>query len=31
MASDLRKHYRGEAIAAELPESLETYRAWHGG
>jgi uncharacterized protein (TIGR02246 family) len=31
MASDLRKHYRGEVIAAELPESLETYRAWRGG
>ena len=29
MAADLRKHYRGEVIAAELPESLETYRAWH--
>ena len=31
MASNLRKHYRGEVIAAELPESLETYRAWHAG
>lgn len=28
MAADLRKHYRGELIAAELPESLATYRAW---
>ena len=29
MAADLRKHYRGQLIAAELPESLESYRAWH--
>jgi uncharacterized protein (TIGR02246 family) len=29
MAADLRKHYRGEVIAAELPESLPTYQAWH--
>ena len=29
MAHDLRKHYRGDVIAAELPESLDTYRAWH--
>jgi hypothetical protein len=29
MATDLRKRYRGEIIAAELPESLATYRAWH--
>lgn len=29
MAAGLRKHYRGEIIAAELPETLETYRAWH--
>jgi uncharacterized protein (TIGR02246 family) len=29
MTADLRKHYRGEVIAAELPESLATYRAWH--
>ena len=29
MAADLRKHYRGDVIAAELPESLETYKAWH--
>ena len=28
MAADLRKHYRGEVIAAELPESLATYREW---
>ena len=28
LASDLRKHYRGQQIAAELPESLATYRAW---
>ena len=28
MASELRKHYRGEVMAAELPESLETYREW---
>jgi hypothetical protein len=27
-ADDLRKHYRGERLPAELPESLETYRAW---
>ena len=25
----LRKHYRGQRLPAELPESLETYRAWH--
>jgi uncharacterized protein (TIGR02246 family) len=25
----LRKHYRGERLPAELPESLATYRAWH--
>jgi len=25
----LRKHYRGELIPAELPESLATYQAWH--
>jgi uncharacterized protein (TIGR02246 family) len=31
MAAELRKHYRGELIAAELPESLESYRKWHGG
>jgi len=30
MAADLRKHYRGQVIAAELPESLATYQAWHG-
>lgn len=29
MAASLRKHYRGEVIAAELPESLATYQAWH--
>jgi uncharacterized protein (TIGR02246 family) len=29
MASDLRKHYRGELIPAELPESLASYKAWH--
>jgi uncharacterized protein (TIGR02246 family) len=28
-SDSLRKHYRGERIPAELPESLETYRAWH--
>jgi uncharacterized protein (TIGR02246 family) len=28
-ADSLRKHYRGGRLAAELPESLETYRAWH--
>jgi uncharacterized protein (TIGR02246 family) len=31
MAGSLRKHYRGEALPAELPESLATYRAWHEG
>jgi hypothetical protein len=29
MASHLRKHYRGELIPAELPESLASYKAWH--
>ncbi len=29
MAAELRKHYRGEIIRAELPESLESYKAWH--
>ena len=28
-ADGLRKHYRGQRLSAELPESLETYRAWH--
>ena len=28
MAGTLRKHYRGEQIAAGLPESLETFQAW---
>jgi uncharacterized protein (TIGR02246 family) len=28
-ADELRKHYRGGRIPAELPESLPTYRAWH--
>ncbi len=28
MASDLRKHYRGQKISAGLPESLETFQAW---
>jgi hypothetical protein len=23
-----RKHYRGERMPAELPETLETFRAW---
>jgi uncharacterized protein (TIGR02246 family) len=31
MTAELRKHYRGEVIAAELPESLASYRAWRGG
>jgi uncharacterized protein (TIGR02246 family) len=31
LASELRKHYRDEHMAAELPESLATYRAWRGG
>jgi uncharacterized protein (TIGR02246 family) len=30
-ADGLRKHYRGERLPAELPESLATYRAWHQG
>jgi ketosteroid isomerase-like protein len=30
MAAKQRKHYRGEIIPAELPESLESYKAWHG-
>jgi uncharacterized protein (TIGR02246 family) len=25
----LRKHYRGGRIPAELPESIQSYRAWH--
>jgi len=25
----LRKHYKGQHLPAELPESLATYRAWH--
>jgi uncharacterized protein (TIGR02246 family) len=29
LGSELRKHYRGRMLPAELPESLETYRAWH--
>ena len=28
-SNGLRKHYRGGRIPAELPESLESYRAWH--
>jgi ketosteroid isomerase-like protein len=28
LGSHLRKHYRGELKEAELPESLDTYRAW---
>jgi ketosteroid isomerase-like protein len=28
-ADSLRKHYKGERLQAELPESLATYRAWH--
>ena len=28
-ADGLRKHYKGERIPAELPESLSTYKAWH--
>jgi uncharacterized protein (TIGR02246 family) len=28
MASTLRKHYRGEQLPAELPESLATYQTW---
>ena len=27
-ADGLRKHYRGEHLPAELPESLDTYKAW---
>jgi uncharacterized protein (TIGR02246 family) len=29
IAGRLRKHYKGDALAAELPESLPTYQAWH--
>ena len=29
-ADNLRKHYRGRLLPAELPESLDSYRAWHG-
>jgi uncharacterized protein (TIGR02246 family) len=28
-ADALRKHYRGERISAELPESLDSFKAWH--
>jgi uncharacterized protein (TIGR02246 family) len=28
-AGDLRKHYRGVRMPAELPESLATFKAWH--
>jgi uncharacterized protein (TIGR02246 family) len=28
MASDLRKHYKGERLPAELPESLASFQAW---
>ncbi len=28
MAGDLRKHYRGELMPAELPESFESFQAW---
>jgi uncharacterized protein (TIGR02246 family) len=31
IASSLRKHYRGQILPAELPESLDTYRRWHLG
>jgi uncharacterized protein (TIGR02246 family) len=29
IAGRFRKHYKGDALAAELPESLPTYQAWH--
>ncbi len=29
MGQTLRKHYKGQLIAAELPEGLATYQAWH--
>ena len=29
MGQTLRKHYRGELMAAELPESMDTYKAMH--
>ena len=28
LGGELRKHYRGELRTAELPESLDTYKAW---
>jgi uncharacterized protein (TIGR02246 family) len=28
IGSTLRKHYKGQQLAAELPESLATYQAW---
>ena len=28
LGSNLRKHYRGELKSAELPESLDSYKAW---
>jgi uncharacterized protein (TIGR02246 family) len=28
LATTLRKHYRGQELPAELPESLATYKAW---
>ncbi len=29
IGSRLRKHYKGQRLQAELPESLATYQAWH--
>jgi uncharacterized protein (TIGR02246 family) len=29
IASSLRKHYRGQLLPAELPETMQTYRYWH--
>jgi uncharacterized protein (TIGR02246 family) len=28
-ADGLRKHYRGARLPADLPESLDTFKAWH--
>jgi uncharacterized protein (TIGR02246 family) len=29
IGSRLRKHYKGQLLEAELPESVPTYQAWH--
>jgi uncharacterized protein (TIGR02246 family) len=29
IGTQLRKHYKGQRLAADLPESLSTYQVWH--